>query len=103
MDKNERKNPDLTKEEINKEFLKLAPDAMDALKDIIIDPEINPIARVQAIALVLDRGLGKPEENIRIQHMEDSMEEAQERLEAIFAQARRKEYKFTLKKIYTQN
>ena len=39
----------------------------------------------------MDRGLGKPEENIRIQHMEESMEEAQERLEAIFAQARKKE------------
>ena len=73
-----------------REYLEMLPEALDALREIIKDPEINPIARVQAIGLVMDRGLGKPEENIRIQHMDDSMDEAQERLDAIFEQVRKK-------------
>ena len=68
----------------------MLPEALDALRDIIGDPDINPIARVQAIGLIMYRGLGKPEENIRIQHMDDDMDEAQERLDAIFAEVRKR-------------
>lgn len=76
------------KEEINREFLEMAPEALDALRDIISDPGINPIARVQAIGLVLDRGLGKPEENINIRNAEETAAEAYERLEEIFKEVR---------------
>jgi hypothetical protein len=63
-----------------------------ALADTIIrDPSINPIARVQAISLVMDRGLGKPEENIKIQHMEAERDEAQQRMDELFEEVRRKE------------
>jgi hypothetical protein len=57
---------------------------------MMTDPNINPIARVQAIGLILDRGLGKPEESIRIQNTEESAAAAQERLDAIFAELGRK-------------
>ena len=80
MNRNERKHLNEIKEQMTQEYLDMLPDALDALRDIIGDPDINPIARVQAIGLIMDRGLGKPEENIRIQHMEDDMDEAQERL-----------------------
>ena len=89
MNRKERKDLNEVKEEMTREYLDMLPDALEALRSIIKDPDINPIARVQAIGLIMDRGLGKPEELIRIQHMEDNMDEAQERLDAIFAQARR--------------
>ena len=88
MKREEKTHLDQMKEQMQKEYLEMLPEAMDALRDIINDPDINPIARVQAVALIMDRGLGKPEENIRIQHMQDDMEEAQERLDRIFAQVR---------------
>ena len=60
------------KEQISREFLMITPEALDALRDMITDPNINPIARVQAIGLILERGLGKPETNIRIRNAEES-------------------------------
>ncbi len=87
MNQEERKH---IREEMTRGYLEMLPEALEALRDIINDPDINPIARVQAIGLVMDRGLGKPEENIRIQHAEESMDEAQERLDDIFAQVQRK-------------
>lgn len=71
------------KEQMSQEFLLLAPNALEALRDMIGDPDINPIARVQAIGLILDRGLGKPEESIRIQDSTENMEAARKRLEEI--------------------
>ena len=90
MDKKEKPQTEQVREQINREALEMLPEAMDALRDIINDPDVNPIARVQAVALLMDRGLGKPEENIRIQHMQSDMDEAQERLDEIFEQVRRK-------------
>lgn len=85
----EKRNSDNElKEKVNRDFLRMTPDALDALHEIMTDPNINPIARVQAIALILDRGLGKPEESIRIQNDRESMEEAQERLNKLFALAK---------------
>jgi len=85
-----KKSLNEVREEMTREYLDMMPDAINALHDIIKDPEINPIARVQAIALITDRALGKAEEFIRIQHMEDDMDEAQKRLDDIFAKARKK-------------
>ena len=85
---NNKKNSTELKEKVNHDFLLMAPDALDALHDMMTDPNINPIARVQAIGLILDRGLGKPEESIRIQNDQESFDAAQERLDELFALAR---------------
>ena len=90
-EKEQMKQQTQMKEQISREFLMLTPDALDALRDMMTDPNINPIARVQAIGLILDRGLGKPEESIRIQNAEKSVEAAQERLDALFAELGKKE------------
>ena len=82
----ERKRLAQIREQISNEFLTRTPEAVDALMDIITDSEINPIARVQGIALILERGLGKPEENIRIRNSEEDADEAQKRLDKVFAQ-----------------
>ena len=90
MNRNDRERMEEMKKQMNREYFDIMPDAMAALRNIIKDPDINPIARVQAVSLVMDRVLGRPEENIRIQHMEDNMNEAQERLDDIFAKAKKK-------------
>ena len=83
-----KKNGTELKEKVNHDFLLMAPDALDALHDMMTDPNINPIARVQAIGLILDRGLGKPEESIRIQNDQESFDAAQERLDELFLLAK---------------
>ncbi len=89
MKTNQRESLQLTKEHLSQEFLTLTPTAVDALHDIICDSDINPIARVQAIGLVLDRGLGKPEECIRIAESEEQRAAARARLEAIAERIRK--------------
>ena len=91
MNQNARDDIVKTKEECNRDFLRMTSESIDILWDIIQDPSINPIARVQAISLVMDRGLGKPEENIKIQHMEAERDEAQQRMDELFEEVRRKE------------
>ncbi len=86
--KNEKDKAMQLKEKVNHDFLLMTPDALDALHDMMMDPNINPVARVQAIGLILDRGLGKPEESIRIQNDQESLEAAQAKLEEIFAMAK---------------
>ena len=71
-------------------FMNMVPDAIRLLSTMLGDPAVPPNVKAMLIQMILDRGLGKPEENIRIQHMDDSMDEAQERLDAIFEQVRKK-------------
>jgi len=78
------------KEETNAEFLAMAPGALETLKEIIEDEGVNPGARVAAIELVLDRALGKPEENIRIQNDQEKREAVQKRLNELFLMVREK-------------
>jgi hypothetical protein len=77
--------------ELDAEYTEIMPEALSALRDIIKNPEINPIARVQAISLVTDRVLGKVKECVQIEHTEEDMDEAQKRLDEIFARARKKQ------------
>ena len=90
---NNKKNLTQMKESMNEKFLRMTPDALDALHDMMTDENINPLARVQAIALILDRGLGKPEESIRIQNDQDGFEDAQRRLDELFELAREQDSK----------
>ena len=91
--KNDRKKAEQMKEKMNHDFLMMTPDALDALHDMITDENINPLARVQAIGLILERGLGKPEEPIRLQNDQDDFEEALERLDVILEKAKGKDHK----------
>ncbi|MBR3334462.1 MAG: hypothetical protein IKG23_09250 [Clostridia bacterium] len=96
------------KEKVSQDFLRMAPDALDALHDMMTDENINPLARVQAIAVILDRGLGKPEENIRIRDEQGEHEASRKRLDAIAERIRREiegeqEEKVPLEKSSSQN
>ena len=89
----EKRNLNQMKEKLNEDFLRITPDALDALHDMITDENINPLARVQAIGLILERGLGKPEETIRLQNDKEDFEEAIERLDVILEKAKGKDRK----------
>ena len=89
----EKRNLSEMKEKLNEDFLRITPDALDALHDMITDENINPLARVQAIGLILERGLGKPEETIRLQNDQEDYEEAIERLDEILEKAKGKDRK----------
>ena len=91
MNMTERSNRSEIKEKTTSEYFTMLPDAMDALRSIIKDPEVNPAARVQAISLVMDRTLGKPEETVRIENDQERREAAQRRLNELFLMAREEE------------
>ncbi len=76
------------RERVGQEFLGLTEDALFTLGEIMTNENVNPSARVQAAGIILDRALGKPEENINVRNVEDSVEAAQERLEEIFLRIR---------------
>ena len=42
----------------------LTPDAMDTLKQVMKDPKAPPAARVGAATAILDRGWGRPQQQI---------------------------------------
>ena len=90
MNQNTRKRIEEIREAMLEEYLDMMPDAISALRNIIQDPDINPLARVSAIALISDRCMGKAEENIRVQHMEEDMDAAEERLDKVFEEVRKK-------------
>ena len=81
------------RERVGMEFLGLTRKALETLQDIMGDENETPSARVQAAGIILDRALGKPEENINVRNVEDSVEAAQERLEEIFLRIREGEEK----------
>ena len=91
MDSNEGNENSQVKERVNHDFLTMAPEALDVLREIMNSPDVNPSARVQAISLILDRGLGKPEENIKVQSVQESVEAAEERIEKIVTEIRKKD------------
>ena len=70
-------------EEASKNCRRMTPNVMDALYDIAMDESCNAVARVQAIAIILERGLGRPEECIRIQNEREEQAASQARLDAI--------------------
>ena len=76
------------RERVGREFLQLTRKALETLQEIMGDDNMTPSARVQAAGIILDRALGKPEENINVRNVEDSVEAAQERLEEIFLRIR---------------
>ena len=66
MAKNKNNSTEL-KEKVNHDFLLMAPDALDALHDMMTDPK---------------------EESIRIQNDQESFDAAQERLDELFLLAK---------------
>ena len=64
---------ELTREE----FLKLCPDVIEAIRNMIDDPDTPVSSRVALIGMVLDRALGKPETPVTVTTEDQSFEEAE--------------------------
>ena len=60
------KNTKTNTENIQEEFLRICPDAIDMIEQMITDPDTPVTARVQLIGMVLDRALGRPETSLKV-------------------------------------
>ena len=89
MNRDDKKQGNRIREQTGQEYLDLLPGAMDALKDIIDNPTSNPAARVQAIGLLMDRGLGKPEETVNMTMKNADMEAAYAAVDRMVEEIRR--------------
>ena len=67
-------------EALRERFVKMCPDVINAVQDLITNPETPVPAKVQLIGMVLDRAMGKPEASVKVSTNEESFEEAEARL-----------------------
>ena len=68
------------KEEIQRWFMEICPQAVSSIRDLIGDPSTPVPSKVQLISMVLDRALGKPETPLTVTSSQEIMSEAEERL-----------------------
>ena len=72
-----------TKENIQKMFADLCPEAVRKI-DMLLHDDATPIAaQVQLIGMILDRTMGKAETPIKVTNVQENIEAAQEELMAI--------------------
>ena len=64
-------------EQTREQFLKLCPDVIEAIRNMIEDPDTPVSSRVALIGMVLDRALGKPETPVTVTTEDQSFEEAE--------------------------
>ena len=84
-EKNQETLEFIRKESLEK-FVRMVPDAIEKLADLLEDQEVSPAVRAQLIALILDRGLGKPEETIHLISKEEEIEEAYRKVRKMMAE-----------------
>ena len=64
-------------DELRERFIKMCPDVITTISDMIGNPETPGSVKVQLIAIVLDRALGKPETPVKVTANAESFEEAE--------------------------
>ena len=89
------------REAANRRFTEITPQAVNMIWDMAQDPDINAAARVQLLSLIVNRGLGKQEETVKLISEQEMNEEAKAELEALFSHSETDDQK-TLKKSATQ-
>jgi len=73
-------------DELRERFIKMCPDVITTISDMIGNPETPGSVKVQLIAIVLDRALGKPETPVKVTANTESFEEAEIELMAMVRQ-----------------
>ena len=73
-------------DELRERFIKMCPDVITTISDMIGNPETQGSVKVQLIAIVLDRALGKPETPVKVTANAESFEEAEIELMAMVRQ-----------------
>ena len=79
--------PKMTEEERRTRalFRKLGPKAVKKLGEMLEADRLSSIARVRIIEIILERTFGKVESAVKVTNAQESVEAAQQELEAIFA------------------
>ena len=68
----------------------MGPQAVDSIRELLINP-VTPInAKIQLIDIILERTMGKPEESLKIVTARENVEAAEERIAEIIRQVKMK-------------
>ena len=70
-------------EEMNEWIAEICPQAINKMRDLLNDPTAPVPSKVQLIGMILDRTLGKTETPLKVTNVNETMEEAEEQLEAL--------------------
>ena len=70
-------------QEALEEIRNLAPTAAKKLKTMLEDKQVPAVVKVRLIEIILERTFGKPEAAVKLTTVSQSVEAAQERIEAI--------------------
>lgn len=73
---------------LNNKIRKLAPDAIDAMGDMLRDPNTPAPTKAQLIGFILERTLGKPDTTIHLMNTGNTTKESENRLIAIAEEIR---------------
>ena len=73
-------------DELRERFMKMCPDVITTISDMLGNPETPGSVKVQLIAIVLDRAMGKPETPVKVTTNTESFEEAEFELMAMVRQ-----------------
>ena len=85
MKKDDRQQLLRSREAANHRFAEITPAAVNMIWDMAQDPDINAAARVQLLTLIVNRGLGKQEETVKLISEQEKNETARAELEEAFA------------------
>ena len=73
-------------DEIREEFLKICPQTVWKIRDMISDPGTPPAVAAQLIGMVLDRALGKAEMPVKVTTTQENVERAEMQILAMIAE-----------------
>ena len=73
-------------EELRERFVRMCPDIITTIQDMLSSPETPASVKAQLIAIVLDRAMGKPETPVKVTTDTESFEEAEIELMAMVRQ-----------------
>ena len=70
-------------------FVEMVPEAIDQLGEMLNDPEVSASVKAQLIEMILNRGLGKPEESVNMTVKNNDLEEAYASVQEMIEEIRR--------------
>lgn len=76
---------------LNNKIRKLAPDAIDAMGDMLRDPHTPAPTKAQIIGFILERTLGKPDTTIHLMTAGGTIKDSENRLIALAEEIRENE------------
>ena len=91
MSDNVIKNIEIIRRDGLDRFMKMVPHAIKQLTKMLGDPEVPATVKAMLIQMILDRGLGKPEETVNMTVKNTDMEAAYAAVDRMVEEIRRSE------------